>query len=76
VAGFLPDHSTIIRFRNTLLDLNLYEQLFAEINKQLESKGLLVKESKGYQFSRISYLGLKRDSSQCHGIQSEKGGDG
>lgn len=30
-----------------MLELNLYEQLFTEINKQLESNGLLVKESNG-----------------------------
>lgn len=40
----LPDHSTICRFRNTLLELNLYEKLFEEILIQLEAKGLLIKE--------------------------------
>lgn len=43
----LPDYSTICRFRNTLLELNLYGPLFAEINHQLEAKGILVKESNG-----------------------------
>jgi IS5 family transposase len=43
----LPDHSTICRFRNTLLELGLYEKLFEEILRQLEVKGLLVKESNG-----------------------------
>lgn len=43
----LPDYSTICRFRNTLLELNLYEDLFQEINRQLEVKGILVKESSG-----------------------------
>jgi transposase, IS5 family len=43
----LPDYSTICRFRNTLLELNLYEPLFQEINRQLEAKGILVKESNG-----------------------------
>lgn len=43
----LPDYSTICRFRNTLLELNLYEPLFAEINRQLETKGILIKESNG-----------------------------
>ena len=40
----LPDHSTICRFRNNLLELNLYEKLMEEINSQIESKGLMVKE--------------------------------
>jgi IS5 family transposase len=43
----LPDHSTICRFRNTLLEINLYEALFAEVNQQLEEKNLLVKASNG-----------------------------
>jgi len=43
----LPDYSTICRFRNALLELNLYEPLFQEINRQLETKGILVKESNG-----------------------------
>jgi transposase, IS5 family len=43
----LPDYSTICRFRNTLLELDLYEPLFQEINCQLEAKGILVKESNG-----------------------------
>jgi IS5 family transposase len=40
----LPDYSTICRFRNTLLELNPYEKLFEEILRQLETRGLLVKE--------------------------------
>jgi IS5 family transposase len=47
LTSSLPDHSTICRFRNTLLELGLYEKLFEEIMKQLESKGLLVRESNG-----------------------------
>lgn len=43
----LPDYSTICRFRNNLLELNLYEKLFEEINRQIESKGILVKKSNG-----------------------------
>jgi IS5 family transposase len=44
ISSPLPDHSTICRFRNTILELGLYEKLFEEIMKQLESKGLLVRE--------------------------------
>jgi len=43
----LPDHSTICRFRNNLLELNLYEKLFEEILNQLKTKGLFIKESNG-----------------------------
>jgi transposase, IS5 family len=44
LAGSLPDYSTICRFRNSLLELGLYEKLFEEIVGQLEVKGLLVRE--------------------------------
>ena len=47
VSSTLPDHSTICRFRNALLELNLFERLFEEINRQLEEQGILVRESKG-----------------------------
>ena len=40
----IPDHSTICRFRNELLELELYERLFNEINRQLEEKEILVKK--------------------------------
>jgi len=43
----LPDYSTICRFRNILLDENLYESLFAEVNRQLEERNLLVKGVNG-----------------------------
>jgi IS5 family transposase len=35
LVSSLPDHSTICRFRNALLELNLYEKLFEEINSHL-----------------------------------------
>lgn len=43
VSSTLPDHSTICRFRNVLLEFSLFE----EINRQLEEKGVLVKRSQG-----------------------------
>jgi IS5 family transposase len=44
LGSSLPDHSTICRFRNTCMELGIYEKLFGEINRQIESYGLLVKE--------------------------------
>lgn len=38
-----PDHSTISRFRKFLLNENLYEKLFKEVNRQLEEKNFLIK---------------------------------
>ena len=47
-AGFslsdrTPDHSTLWRFREELTREGLIDRVFAEINRQLEEKGLIVK---------------------------------
>jgi len=34
-----PDHTTLCRFRNRLIEAGLIEKLFAEFNKQLEQNG-------------------------------------
>lgn len=39
----IPDHSTISRFRNQLLKLELYEPLLNEVNEQLSEQGAIVK---------------------------------
>jgi IS5 family transposase len=39
----VPDHSTLWRFRDQLRQLGLAEACFAEITRQLEKKGLVVK---------------------------------
>jgi len=38
-----PDETSFVRFRAKLRDLELYEKLFAEVNRQLEAKGVIVK---------------------------------
>jgi IS5 family transposase len=38
-----PDHTTLCRFRNRLVDAGLMEKLFAEFNLQLERSHLIVK---------------------------------
>jgi IS5 family transposase len=39
----VPDHSTICRFRNALVAAGLQEKLFAELDRQLEKAGVMVK---------------------------------
>lgn len=41
--GATPDHSTLCRFRNDLAAAGLTEKLFAEMNRQLERLGLVLK---------------------------------
>lgn len=43
----IPDASTICRFRNKLIEKNLDEKLFQEINYQLEKLGLKLEKAKG-----------------------------
>src|SRR5947208_7639448 len=39
----VPDHSTISRFRSLLAGRGLAERLFAEVGRQLDARGVLVK---------------------------------
>jgi len=38
-----PDHTTLCRFRNRLVEVQLAEKLFLEFERQLEGRGLLLK---------------------------------
>ena len=38
-----PDHTTLCRFRNRLVEAGLAEKLFAEFERQLEKRGLILK---------------------------------
>ena len=39
----VPDHTTICRFRNLLIERGLLERLFAELDKQLDRAGLILR---------------------------------
>jgi len=39
----VPDHTTICRFRNLLIEQGLLEKLFAELDRQLEKAGVILK---------------------------------
>lgn len=39
----VPDHSTICRFRNLLIERGLLEKLFAELDRQLDNAGLILR---------------------------------
>ncbi len=43
LADRAPDHSTICRFRNALIEAGLLERLFAELDRQLDAAGLVLK---------------------------------
>ena len=39
----VPDHSTISRFRKAVVERGLARELFAEVNRQLDAQGMMVK---------------------------------
>jgi IS5 family transposase len=39
-----PDHTTLCRFRNRLIEAGLAERLFAEFDRQIEARGLVLKQ--------------------------------
>lgn len=45
IGDEVPDETTLCRFRNKLVEKNLYESLFKEINSQLEEQGIKVKKA-------------------------------
>ena len=43
MEDIVPDSTTVCRFRNILVEADLYDTLLAEFNRQLEAKGIIVK---------------------------------
>ena len=46
LGGDVPDASTIGRFRQKLVDADLWEQLLGEVNRQLEVKHIIITEGR------------------------------
>jgi IS5 family transposase len=59
-----PDHTTLCRFRNRLIEAGLIEKLFAEFNKQLEQNGVILKR------------GTMVDATLVEAAAARPGGDG
>ena len=43
MEDIVPDSTTVCRFRNVLVEADLYDTLLEEFNRQLEAKGIIVK---------------------------------
>ncbi len=39
----VPDHSTLCRYRNLLIEAGLLERLFGELDRQLDAAGLILR---------------------------------
>jgi IS5 family transposase len=59
-----PDHTTLCRFRNRLVEAGLVEKLFAEFDKQLEAAGMMLKR------------GTMIDATLVEAAAARPGGDG
>lgn len=59
-----PDHTTLCRFRNRLAEAGLSQKLFAEFERQLDQRGLLIKH------------GTMIDASLVETVHRPPGGDG
>jgi IS5 family transposase len=44
VSETAPDHSVFSRFRDQLIEHKIHEQLFSELDRQLEGRGLIIKK--------------------------------
>jgi IS5 family transposase len=56
----VPDHTTICRFRNTLIEKDLLQLLLNEVNRQMEKQGKLVKKGVAVDASIISSVARPR----------------
>lgn len=52
-----PDHTTLCRFRNRLIEAGLAERLFAEFDRQIEARGLVLKHGTMIDASVIEAAG-------------------
>lgn len=74
----VPDETTICRFRNKLVEHRLYEKVFEEINKQLEKKGLVIKQGSIVDASlvkshyRANAAGARKDADATWTVKQER----
>ena len=58
-----PDHSTISRFRRSLTERGLGEELLEELNRQLDGKGLMVKSGTLMDATLVESQGSRKSGS-------------
>ena len=70
-----PDHSTISRFRTALAERGLAEELFMELGRQLEERGLMLKEGTLMDATVVAAQVRKPPASAGRGAKSPKDPD-
>ena len=76
-AGFsleesIPDHTTICRFRNLLIEKKLLERLLDEVNGQMEKQGKLIKKGAAVDASIISSAARPRKLIDMESVTSDR----
>jgi IS5 family transposase len=76
LADPVPDHSTLSRFRSELVRRGLSERLLAELNRQLNARGLMVKSGTLIDASLVEapFLALVQGDEQA--VYADRGYDG
>jgi IS5 family transposase len=60
----MPDHTTLCRFRNRLIEAGLMDKLFAEFNKQLEANGMILKRGTMVDATLVEAAGARPQGEQ------------
>jgi IS5 family transposase len=67
-----PDHSTISRFRKALVEHGLTERVFAEVTRQIDAKGLILRQGTMIDATLIEAQ-VKRPKPPKEGLTAETG---
>ena len=68
----VPDHTTICRFRNALVEKKILQALLDEINKQMERQGKLVKQGVAVDASIISSAARPRKQVEIETVACDR----
>ena len=64
ISESVPDHSTFLRFRQTLEKLCLMDDLLTEINRQISDQGLYIKSGEVSTVDKVN--GIAREGALGH----------
>jgi IS5 family transposase len=68
----VPDHTTICRFRNALIEKDLLQTVLNEVNRQMEKQGKLVKKGVAVDASIISSAARPRKQVDVESVVSDR----
>jgi IS5 family transposase len=68
----VPDHTTICRFRNLLIEKDILKSLLDEINRQMEKQGKLVKKGVAVDASIVSSAARPRKAVDVNAVVTDR----